>query len=351
MSDLRIPVGAWAEEAIDWLTGALGGLFRLISTVLRWLYDLAEQIFTSPDVWWVGLVLSLVVAGAVLLAKDWRWAAGTLAALLAYWVVTQQLVPEPDFWFVAVVLALVALVVKGWLLAVAAALGFVLIFAMNQWDNAVQTIALVLVASAIATLLAIPTGILAARSSVASAIVRPVLDFLQTMPAFVYLIPAIMLFRTGVVPGIIASIVFATAPGGRPGILASSVSALARGVRSTERGIRQAAREVVEAGHAVGAAPRRILRQIQLPLAMPTIVAGINQIIMLSLSMVVIAAMVGAPGLGQDVVTGLTGLRVGLGVEAGLAVVILAIYLDRVTAALGDRSPVARAQKIRAADD
>ncbi|HLV05643.1 ABC transporter permease subunit [uncultured Georgenia sp.] len=335
MSDLRIPVGAWAEEAIDWLTGALGGLFRLISTVLRWLYDLAEQIFTSPDVWWVGLVLSLVVAGAVLLAKDWRWAAGTLAALLAYWVVTQQLVPEPDFWFVAVVLALVALVVKGWLLAVAAALGFVLIFAMNQWDNAVQTIALVLVASAIATLLAIPTGILAARSSVASAIVRPVLDFLQTMPAFVYLIPAIMLFRTGVVPGIIASIVFAMAPG----------------VRFTELGIRQVDREVVEAGHAFGATPRRILRQIQLPLAMPTIMAGINQIIMLSLSMVVIAAMVGAPGLGQDVVTGLTGLRVGLGVEAGLAVVILAIYLDRVTAALGDRSPVARAQKIRASDD
>ncbi len=335
MSDLRIPVGAWAEEAIDWLTGALGGLFRLISTVLRWLYDLAEQIFTSPDVWWVGLVLSLVVAGAVLLAKHWRWAAGTLAALLAYWVVTQQLVPEPDFWFVAVVLALVALVVKGWLLAVAAALGFVLIFAMNQWDNAVQTIALVLVASAIATLLAIPTGILAARSSVASAIVRPVLDFLQTMPAFVYLIPAIMLFRTGVVPGIIASIVFAMAPG----------------VRFTELGIRQVDREVVEAGHAFGATPRRILRQIQLPLAMPTIMAGINQIIMLSLSMVVIAAMVGAPGLGQDVVTGLTGLRVGLGVEAGLAVVILAIYLDRVTAALGDRSPVARAQKIRASDD
>ena len=335
MSDLRIPVGAWAEEAIDWLTGALGGLFRLISTVLRWLYDLAEQIFTSPDVWWVGLVLSLVVAGAVLLAKDWRWATGALVALVAYWVVTQQLLPEPDFWFVAVVLTLIALVVKGWLLAVGAALGFVLIFAMNQWDNAVQTIALVLVASAIATLLAIPTGILAARSSVASAIVRPVLDFLQTMPAFVYLIPAIMLFRTGVVPGIIASIVFAMAPG----------------VRFTELGIRQVDREVVEAGHAFGATPGRILRQIQLPLAMPTIMAGINQIIMLSLSMVVIAAMVGAPGLGQDVVTGLTGLRVGLGVEAGLAVVILAIYLDRVTAALGDRSPVARAQKIRAADD
>lgn len=335
MSDFRIPVGSWAEGAIDWLTDALGGLFQLISTVLRWLYNLAEQLFTSPDVWWVGLVLSLVVAGAVLLAKDWRWATGALVALVAYWVVTQQLLPEPDFWFVAVVLTLIALVVKGWLLAVGAALGFVLIFAMNQWDNAVQTIALVLVASAIATLLAIPTGILAARSSVASAIVRPVLDFLQTMPAFVYLIPAIMLFRTGVVPGIIASIVFAMAPG----------------VRFTELGIRQVDREVVEAGHAFGATPGRILRQIQLPLAMPTIMAGINQIIMLSLSMVVIAAMVGAPGLGQDVVTGLTGLRVGLGVEAGLAVVILAIYLDRVTAALGDRSPVARAQKIRAADD
>ena len=335
MSDFRIPVGTWASDAIDWLTSSLAALFSAIRTLVGWLYDFAETLFTSPDVWWVGILLSVIVAGAAYLIRDWRWGLGALVALLAYWQLTQAFLPEPDFWFMTVVLAAVALLAKGWRLAVGTALGFTFIFAVNQWDNALQTLALVLVASTIAVLIAVPLGIWAARSDTASALVRPVLDFMQTMPAFVYLIPAIVLFRTGVVPGIIASIIFAMAPG----------------VRFTELGIRQVDREVVEAGHAFGATPRRILRQIQLPLALPTIMAGINQIIMLSLSMVVIAAMVGAPGLGQDIVAALTGMRVGLGVEAGLAVVILAMYLDRVTAALGDRAPVSRALKVRAADD
>ncbi|OJX81691.1 MAG: glycine/betaine ABC transporter permease, partial [Leifsonia sp. 71-9] len=148
---------------------------------------------------------------------------------------------------------------------------------------------------------------------------RPVLDFMQTMPAFVYLIPALILFRVGVVPGMVATIVFAMAPG----------------VRLTELGIRGVDKELVEAGRAFGSPPRRILRQIQLPLAMPSILAGVNQVIMLSLSMVVIAGMVGAGGLGRDIVQALSRVDVGLGFEAGVSVVILAIILDRLTASVG----------------
>jgi ABC-type proline/glycine betaine transport system permease subunit len=181
------------------------------------------------------------------------------------------------------------------------------------------TLALTIVSAFIAVLISVPLGIWAARSDRVSRGIKPVLDFLQTMPAFVYLIPAIILFRVGVVPGIVATIAFSMAPG----------------VRLTELGIRGVDKEVVEAGHAFGSSPRRILAQIQLPLARPSIMAGVNQVIMLSLSMVVIASMVGAPGLGRPIVQALSRIDVGLGFEAGLAVVILAIILDRLTASFG----------------
>ncbi|MEE6296746.1 ABC transporter permease [Georgenia wangjunii] len=285
---LRIPLGEWVDVFVDWLTATLRPVFDVIGDILRWMFDVMAV------------------------------AAGT-----------------PPFWVVALVLAAVALLVKGWKLAVGSLVGFAVIYGVDQWDNAMDTLALVLVASLIALLIGIPTGIWAARDARVAAAVRPVLDFMQTMPAFVYLIPAVVLFRVGVVPGIVATIIFAAAPG----------------VRFTQLGIQQVDAEVVEAGHAFGATPGRILRQIQVPLALPTIMAGINQVIMLSLSMVVIAGMVGAPGLGQDVVGALQRVDVGLGVEAGLAVVILAMFLDRVTAALGDRSPVARAAKARTAGE
>jgi len=152
--------------------------------------------------------------------------------------------------------------------------------------------------------------------------VRPVLDFMQTMPSFVYLIPAIVFFGIGKVPGAVATLVFSMPPV----------------VRLTELGLRQVDREVVEAGEAFGAAPRKILTSIQIPLALPTIMAGVNQTIMLALSMVVIAGIVGAGGLGAVVFRGVTRLNVGLGFEGGLSVVILAIFLDRITAAFGDRA-------------
>jgi ABC-type proline/glycine betaine transport system permease subunit len=178
----------------------------------------------------------------------------------------------------------------------------------------------VLVASLIATAISIPLGIAAARSDHVSRVVRPLLDFLQTMPAFVYLIPAIIFFGVGAVPGMIATILFALAPG----------------VRLTELGIRGVDKEVVEAGHAFGATPGRILRQIQLPLARPSIMAGVNQVIMLSLSMVVIAGIVGAGGLGGEITRAIGRINVGLGFEAGISIVVIAMILDRITSAFAD---------------
>jgi ABC-type proline/glycine betaine transport system permease subunit len=164
----------------------------------------------------------------------------------------------------------------------------------------------------------VPVGIWAARSRRVSSVVRPVLDFMQTLPVFVYLIPAVFFFGIGVVPGVVATTVFAIPPA----------------VRLTELGIRSVDREVVEASIAFGAKPRQLLREVQVPLAMPSIMAGVNQTIMLALSMVVIAGLVGAGGLGAVVVRGISTLDVGAGFEGGLAVVFLAIYLDRLTNAL-----------------
>ncbi|MFE6971769.1 ABC transporter permease [Isoptericola sp. NPDC057653] len=278
----RIPVGDWIETAIDWVTDTFDPLFDAVKTFFESIYD--------------GL--------------DW-------------------VLSTPPFFVVAIVLAAIAFWARGWKLALGSLVGFVLIAAMDQWGNAMDSLALVLLASVVALLIGIPLGIWSARNEHVSRVVRPILDFMQTMPAFVYLIPTVVIFLTGPVPGIIATIVFALAPG----------------VRFTELGIRQVDSEVVEAGRAFGSTDRRILRQIQIPLAMPTIMAGVNQVIMLALSMVVISGMVGAGGLGGDVVGALSSVDIALGFEAGLAVVFLAIYLDRVTSALADRSPVAKALK------
>ncbi|SDR81364.1 ABC transporter permease [Microterricola viridarii] len=267
-----IPLGPWVEAFIEFLTETLGWFFGALRAAFGGLYDVVDLALAAPP-----------------------------------------------FWAVIAVVTLLGLYLRGWLFAAGSALGLVLIVLLGQWGNAMDTLALVLVASAIAIIVSVPLGILAARSGTASAVIKPILDFMQTMPAFVYLIPALILFRVGVVPGIVATIIFAMAPG----------------VRMTELGIRGVDKEVVEAAHAFGSSPARILRQIQLPLAMPTILAGINQVIMLSLSMVVIAGMVGAGGLGGQVVASLNRIDVALGFEAGLSVVILAIILDRMTAALG----------------
>lgn len=233
---------------------------------------------------------------------------------------TDLLVAPPALVLVAM-LALIAWAVGTWKVGLASVVGLTLIIAMDQWANAMATLSLVLVAAGAALIIGIPLGILAARSERVSRAVRPAMDLMQTMPAFVWLVPVVTLFGIGVAPGLVATVIFALPPA----------------VRLTELGIRQVDAEVVEAGHAFGGTPRQILRGIQLPLAMPTVMAGVNQVIMLALSMAVIAGLVGGGGLGSEVVTSISRLRVGLGFEAGISVVVLAIYLDRVTASLGHR--------------
>ena len=274
MNGFRLPLGEWIEAIFRTITDVAGGFFAALRTIFLGAYDAVDWLFSAPPFW------------AVIVA----------IAALAWWA-------------------------RGWKLGVGTALGLLVILGVDQWDNAMDSLALVLVASAIAIAVAVPLGILAARNDVASRIIRPILDFMQTMPAMVYLIPALVLFRVGVVPGIVATIVFAMAPG----------------VRLTELGIRGVDREVVEAGQAFGSSPGRILRQIQLPLAMPSIMAGVNQVIMLSLSMSVIASMVGAPGLGRPIVQALSSVNVPLGFEAGTAVVVIAMILDRITSGFGAR--------------
>ncbi|WJY88966.1 ABC transporter permease [Corynebacterium confusum] len=271
----RIPIGDWTNDGIDWLTDNATWLFDAFSAVMEFLVEGFSEALTSVPV--------LVMLGIFVLIA----------------------------WFF-----------RSWRLAIGSLLGFVLVIGMRQWETMLETMSLVLVSTLTAVVIAIPLGIWAAKSHTVSAIVRPIMDFMQTMPAFVYLIPAVTFFSIGVVPGVFSTIIFALPPG----------------VRMTELGIRQVDEETVEAGRSYGASSGQILRGIQLPLAIPTIMAGINQVIMLSLSMAVIAGMVGADGLGKEVTSAISTLDVAQGVEAGLAVVILAVFLDRLTAALGNPS-------------
>ncbi len=266
----RIHVGQWADSAVSWAQTHLEGLFTAIGVVMGGLVHGLEAVLSGPA----------------------PWALAVMIAIVAWWA-------------------------RGPLFGVSAFAGLVLVNALGQWDAAMSTLALVLVASLAAIVVAVPIGILAARNRGLSTVVRPLLDLMQTMPAFVYLIPAIFFFGIGEVPGVIATMIFAIPPG----------------VRLTELGIRQVDPETVEAARAFGSPPWRTLTRVQLPLALPTIMAGINQVIMLALSMVVIAG-----GPGAVVFRAITRLDVGAGVEGGLAVVVLAMLLDRLTTALGLRA-------------
>ncbi|WP_137120716.1 ABC transporter permease [Segeticoccus rhizosphaerae] len=278
----RLHIGDWFETAVEWIKDNLGPLLDVISYVGNFLNDnLAAGLHWVPP-----LILAIILG---LLA----WAAGT------------------------------------WKLGLGSLIGMLIIQSMNLWSSAMDTLALVIVSTVVALVIAVPLGVVAARSSVVSRGLRPVLDFMQTLPVFVYLVPTVVIWGIGVIPGMVATVIFSIPPG----------------VRLTQLGIQQVDKEMVEAGHAFGARPRAILLRIQVPLAMPTIMAGVNQVIMLALSMVVVAGMVGAGGLGSDVYQGLTTLDVPLAFEGGLGVVILAMFLDRVTAGVGGRSSVARAQR------
>ncbi|MEV5107325.1 ABC transporter permease/substrate binding protein [Streptomyces massasporeus] len=285
----RIQLGSWVNDGVDWLTTHMAWLFDFCKTVFLGLYDGINAVLQAPE--------PLLLAG--------------IFAVIAFWL-------------------------RGTLAGVLTFVGFAFIDSLELWENAMITLALVLVATVIALVISIPVGIWAARSDRVSGLVRPVLDFMQTLPAMIYLIPAILFFGTGAPAGIVATLIFALAPG----------------VRMTELGIRQVDKELVEAAEAFGTSPRNTLLRVQLPLALPTVMAGINQVIMLGLSMAAIAGMVGTGGLGGDVNEAIGQLNVGLGSEAGVAIVILAIYLDRMTSALGTQvSPLGRraAAKLRAA--
>lgn len=202
--------------------------------------------------------------------------------------------------------------------AVFTLLGLLLVYGMGYWAETMQTLALVLSSTVLALLIGVPLGIWTASSERCDKVLRPILDFMQTMPAFVYLIPAVLFFGLGTVPGAFATIIFAMPPV----------------VRLTGLGIRQVPKNIVEATRSFGATPMQLLFKVQLPLALPTILTGVNQTIMMSLSMVVIAAMISAGGLGEIVLKGITQMRIGMGFEGGIAVVILAIVLDRITQAI-----------------
>ena len=193
--------------------------------------------------------------------------------------------------------------------------GLLLIWNLDLWQEAMETLVLIISSAVLALLIGIPLGILAARENIVDRMMRPLLDLMQTMPSFVYLIPAVIFFGLGNVPGMTATVIFAMPPA----------------IRLTNLGIRQIPKELIEVSDSFGATSNQKLIKVQLPVALPTIMAGVNQCIMLALSMTVIASMIGAGGLGLNVLTGIQRVDIGGGFEAGLAIVIIAVILDRIT--------------------
>lgn len=237
-------------------------------------------------------------------------------------VALEQLLRTAPWWSVVAVTMIIAyLASRRWLFSFV--MGGLLcgIGLLGLWDQGMQTLALMILATSLSVFLGIPIGILMARYGSLRRLLMPLLDIMQTMPSFVYLIPIVMLFGLGKVPAILATVIYAMPPV----------------IRLTDLGIRLVDPAVLEASRAFGASRRQQLWGIQLPLALPTIMAGINQTTMMALSMVVVASMIGARGLGQEVLMGINRLEVGRGLIAGLAIVILAILFDRITQALGRR--------------
>ena len=242
--------------------------------------------------------------------------------LLTALVFIERLLRGAPPWVVLVAIGLIAFAASR---RVALAVGLTvltyLIGCLGLWEQAMQTIAIILVSVGIAVVLGIPIGVLTARSNFARAVINPLLDLMQTIPSFVYLIPAAMLFGLGKVPAILATVIYATPPL----------------IRLTDLGIRQVDIAVIEASRAFGATRWQMLTGVQVPLALPSIMQGINQTILMALSMVVIASMIGARGIGETVLVGLQRNDAGTGLLGGIAIVILAIVFDRITQAFGQR--------------
>ncbi|MDX1370448.1 glycine betaine/L-proline ABC transporter permease ProW [Pseudomonas sp.] len=270
---LTIPLGDWVESTLNYLVQNFREFFRAI----RWPID---QVLNGFEF----ILQSIPPSIGILLSSLLGWqVAGPRMGLLC-----------------AVTLTLLGLI--------------------GVWSESMTTLALVLTSVFFCALIGVPLGILSARSDRLEKIVRPVLDAMQTLPAFVYLVPVVMLFGIGNVPGVLVTIVFAVPPL----------------VRLTNLGIRQVPEDKIEAARAFGCTPWQMLKRVQLPLAAPTIMAGVNQTLMLSLSMVVIASMISVGGLGQMVLRGIGRLDMGLATVGGVGLVLLAIFLDRLTQAMGE---------------
>ena len=264
----KIPLGEWVDLFVQWVTVAFAGFFTFLTNSIDGLLDILVDVLS------VGPPIVIILVLALIVAYTSRWPLGvfTLVSLL-------------------------------------------LVDNLGYWESSIQTLAIVIISGLITIIIGIPVGIWCAQRATVQKIVTPILDFMQTMPAFVYLIPSILFFGIGVVPGIIASFIFAIAPT----------------IRMTNLGIQEVPKDLIEAADAFGSSSSQKLFKVQLPLAMPTIMAGINQSIMLALSMVVTASLVGAPGLGADVYRAVSQIDVGQGFEAGLSIVFIAIILDRIT--------------------
>ena len=263
----QIPLADWTTTAVDWITDTFEWFFEPLKEIIAAFVGTLEAGFTA------------------------------LPALV-----------------MVAVLAAIAFFLAGWRVALFTGVGLLFVISLNLWDYTMETLALVLAATLISLILGVPIGILAAKSGRVEAFIRPVLDVAQTMPAFVYLVPIVVLMGLDESPALIATVIFAMPPA----------------VRLTMLGIQQVPKETVEAAHAFGATPWQTLLKVELPLSLRSIMAGVNQVIMLSLSMVVIAALVGAGGLGEPVIIGLGQLDVGAAFVGGIGIVILAIMLDRV---------------------
>ena len=268
ITDNKIPLGHWMESFVDWLVGNASGFFDAIAISLEWL-----------------------ILG-----------------------VTDYLQAFPPLAFIAFVAGIAWWIHRSWGLVIFAILALLIIANLGYWVEMIETLVLVMMATFLCILFGIPIGILAAHHPRFHAAIRPVMDLMQTIPTFVYLIPTLILFGLGVVPGLISTIIFA----------------IAAPIRLTALGISNVPEELIEAGKAFGASKSKLLLKVELPAAMPSIMAGVTQGIMLSLSMVVIAALVGADGLGKPVVRALNTVNISQGFEAGLAIVLVAILLDRI---------------------
>lgn len=276
MNDLlpRLPFADWIDTGVDWLVTHFGTVFDGISAFLKGIVEGAVDV--------MALVPSIVLA--------------LMFALLAWFISTRRI-------------------------AIFTLVGLLFIDYLGYWYSMLQMLSLVITSVAIALVIGIPLGIWGSQNSTVKKIINPVLDLMQTMPAFVYLLPAIFFFDIGVVPGVVASVIFSMPPT----------------IRLTMLGIEQVPKDLIEATEAFGSTSWQRLTKVQIPLAKQTIMAGVNQSIMLSLSMVVIASMVGAPGLGEEVYRAVTQLKTGIGVETGVSIVIVAIILDRITQHAGKK--------------